>query len=369
MAAPKPPATYPLPKTFTLVRTSSELKAALGRSTPTNIVLANGVYDSSAAFQNRAGHRLYARHLGKAVLKAGLDISGGARGGAVVRGIVFDITAQYKVDHRSIISISGTTGQNAKILDCVLRGNRLIAFGVRAYNPTGLVARRLTFSNFTRVALRASDNVHVRYKAQTPHITGISDIVVDGVSRATPGDSGGRAEAGLWIGHPVDNGVQRIKVRNTAWSGIELVNNAWDTTYSDLDIDMSGPNEYAGVAVYLEHFTYHDTFQRFRIVGARIGFKGEWADPNWGGVAAAHFTTVRSGLIDAAGSTVEGNQAGLYLDEGTESTTVTGVIFRNQNWAAIGAYRNTGTNTFEGNDYSGIAPGAVPLSNDHIRAG
>jgi hypothetical protein len=287
----------------------------------------------------------------------------------IVRGLVFDVSAEYKVEHRSIISISGPAGQNARLLDCVFRGNKLIAFGVRAYNPAGLVARRLKFSNFTRVALRASDNVHVRYGAQTAHIARISDISVDGVSRRTPGDSNGRAEAGLWIGHPVDGGVQRIKIRNTAWSGIELVNNAWDTAYTDLDIDMSGPNEAAGVAVYLEHFSYHNTFERFRITGSRIGFKGEWADPDWGGVAAAHFTIVRDGVIDAAGSTVEGNQAGLYLDEGTESTTVTGVVFRNQNWAAIGAYRNRGTNVFEGNDYSGLAPGAVPLSDDHIREG
>jgi hypothetical protein len=39
--------------------------------------------------------------------------------------------------------------------------------------------------------------------------------------------------------------------------------------------------------------------------------------------------------------------------------------FVNQQWAAIGNYRGSG-NAFRANDYSGIAPGAEPVSTDHL---
>ena len=77
--------------------------------------------------------------------------------------------------------------------------------------------------------------------------------------------------------------------------------------------------------------------------------------------AAAHFTTIKNGTIDAAGNTLPGNQAGVYLQPGTEATTVQGVIFKNQNWAAIGADSTTGTNSFSANDFTGLKTGAVGL--------
>jgi hypothetical protein len=367
VATPRPPATYPLPSQARVVRTSGELKAALRRATRTNIVLADGVYESTRPFVNRAGHQIYAEHLGKAVVKAGLVFGGNSgTGGGLVRGVVFDVSDLTRVFHKGIVHVWGQAGTGTQVLDCVLRGHGVISFGLFVLNPEAFVAQRLRISGFTGVGLRASNNDYVPYGHATARIKAVSDIVVTDVSRPTPGSSDGTAEAGLWIGHPVTNGVRRIKVSNVSWSGIEVVNNAWDTVYSDLDINVGGSNQYAGVGIYLEHFSYRNTFQRFRIVGAKVGFTAEWDDPGWGGVAAAHFTTIRNGLIDAAGSTIPRNQAGIYLDSGTESTTVTGVIFKNQNWAAIGAYRNTGTNTFEGNDYSGLAPGAVPISNDHI---
>jgi hypothetical protein len=250
------------------------------------------------------------------------------------------------------------------VLDCVFRGNGAIAFGLLVYNPSGLVAERLAFSNFTDVALRASDNQAVAYGAATPRIASIADISVDGVSRPTPGASDGTAEAGVWIGHPVTAGVHRISVRNVSWSGIETVNNAWDTIFTDLTVDMSGPKSAAAVGIYLEHFNHRNVFERFRITGAAMGITAEWADPAWGGVAGAHETVIRDGVIDAAGASAA-KTFGVYLDEGTVSTTVTGVVFRNQSFAAIGAYKTAGTNRFEGNDTSGLGAGALPLSTEH----
>lgn len=364
IAPPVAPSSYGLPSDAVTVTTSAELEAALAGNV-TDIVLADGRYDSAAPFSNAGGHRLYARNLGKAILTTGL-VMGGNFGAptTLVRGIVFDVKSASKVLGGGIIHVWGPGGANAQILDCVFRGNRTIPYGVVALNPSGLVLERSQFFDFTDVAARLSDNVPVPRGASTPVIDHVSDLTIDGVSRSTPGASNGTAEAGLWVGHPVRNGVSRIKVRNVSWSGIETVNNAWDTRFSDLDIDMSGARA-AGVGVYMEHYTWNAIFENFSIVGARTGFNGEWADPATGGKPGANAVTIRNGIIDSAGSTLGGRQAGIYLDEGTFQTTVTGVTFTNQNWAGIGAYKTTGDNTFTGNTYR-LGATAVPLATDHI---
>ena len=56
---------------------------------------------------------------------------------------------------------------------------------------------------------------------------------------------------------------------------------------------------------------------------------------------------------------------GIFLDVGTESTTVTNVTFKNQNWAGIGANQTIGTNSFSSNAYS-VSAGATSVSNGHI---
>jgi hypothetical protein len=364
--APTPPSSYSIPAGAITVASSSGLISALNSSTPRDIVLADGVYDNSARFSDANGSHIYAQHLGGAVLKAGLVIGGnfGAPGGSV-QGVVFDVSDPTKVLGGGIVHTWGPAGARASVLDCVFRGNNVIPQGLLALNPDGLVAQRLQFFDFQNEGIRASDNKTVSYGSATPKINSISDIYVNGVANPTPGASSGTAEAGLWIGHTVVNGVHRIKVRNASSSGIEVVNNSWDTNFSDLDIDMSGPNQSAGVGVYLEHYSYRNVFTGFVIRGANTGFNAEWADPAWGGVAGAHFTTIANGLIDAVGSTVAGPRVGVYLDEGTESTSVTGVVFRNQNWAAIGAYKNVGTNNFGGNDYSGLTTGTTAISIAH----
>lgn len=364
-APPRAPSAYAVPAGAVRVTSAAELEAALASVPARDIVLADGRYETAGWFRNHEGHRLYAERPGGAVLASGLEIGANwGSGGAVVQGITFDVSDPGQTFHGALVHVWGPAGAGARVLDCVFRGNGAIAFGLLVYNPSGLVAERLAFTGFTDVALRASDNQAVPYGAATPRIASIADISVDGVSRPTPGASNGTAEAGLWIGHPVAAGVHRISVRDVSWSGIETVNNAWDTTFTDLDIDMSGPRSAAAVGIYLEHFNHRNVFERFRIAGAATGITAEWADPAWGGIAGAHETVIRNGEIDAAGASA-GKTFGVYLDEGTVSTTVTGVVFRNQSFAAIGAYKTAGTNRFEGNDTSGLAAGALPLSTEH----
>lgn len=366
VAPPQAPSAYDLPGDAVWVSSSAQLISALQGSTARDIVLADGTYDSARPFVDSNGSHIYAQNLGGAILTAGLVLGGNfGQGGGSVQGVTFDIATPSKVLGGGIIHIWGPDGVNSGVFDCEFHGNGVIPVGVLAYNPSGLRIQRAQFFDFTDEGIRASDNTPEPYGASTPIIDTITDISVDHVSRSTPGASNGTAEAGIWIGNPVANSVARIKIRNVAWSGIETVNNSWHTTFSDLDIDMGGPYQHAGVGVYLEHFNLDNTFNRFVITGAKIGFNAEWADPSWGGVAASNGTVIENGTVDAAGSTLPGRQAGVYLDEGTMATTVANVSFMHQNWAGIGVYRAVGT-AIAADDFGALAPQAQPVAYTHI---
>jgi hypothetical protein len=359
VAAPKPPKPCPIPSGATMVTTTAELKAALSTSQPIDIVLADGGYDDAQAFENGGGHHLYAQHLGGAVLHAGLVIGGNSGSvGGLVCGVAFDVDDPAKTFQGGIINTWGNAGESASVLDCTFQGHQAVPTGVLAYNPNGLTAERLELRGFTDVGIRASDNTTVAYGDPTPKLASVADVVVDGVVANPPGASNGTGEAGLFIGHPVVGGVHRIKVRNVYWSGIETANNAWDTTYTDLDIDMSYGGGENGTGVYLEHFSEHLVFHTFLVASAHHGYNSEWDDPAWGNVAAGHFNTIEQGRI-------QGGSAGVNLDEGTESTTVQDVTFVGQSWAGIGAYDTVGADVFVHNHFSGLGPGAVPISHDH----
>jgi hypothetical protein len=362
---PAPPSTYTVPTGAEIVSTSAQFIAALGKAQH-DIVLADGIYDNSGTFSNSNSNRIYAQHLGGATLKAGI-INGGnfGPGNSLLQGLVFDLIDPAKTFQGGEVNIWGPSGQNTRIYDCVFKGNKVIGSGIFSLNNNGLDLQRDQFFNFTDEGIRAGDNVPVSYGGTTAHIKTMWDIYVDGVTTSPPGATDGKAEAGIWVGHPVDNGVKRVKIRNVSTSGIETVNNSWDTTFSDIDIDMTCACTYFGVGVYLEHYNYHNIFDSFSIV-ARTGFNGEW-DYGTTGNSGAHYTTIKNGTLTALTDPVH-HTVGVYLDEGTEATTITGVTFKNQNWAAVGAYLNnkSGTvNTISGNTYQ-LLPGAIEFTTNHM---
>jgi hypothetical protein len=367
VVAPASPSTYSLPSGAVRVTSVAQLKSALTGSNK-NIVLADGTYDAGSYITVDGVHNLYAEHLGKAVLKSGLLVgSSFTSGGGTIRGLTFDVSSTSRTHSGNVLENWGPGGVNIKILDTVFRGNGVIPYGIRSINPQGLDIERSVFTNFTDGAIRASFGSAVSYGGSTPSLKTISDVQVDGVCRPSPGSSGGTAEAGIFLGHPVSGGVNRVRIRNVCYAGITSANNSWNTTFSNLDIDMGAPSVPAGggVGVYLEHFNYHNTFQNFIIKAARMGFNAEWSDPSWGGVAGSHYSKITNGTIDAAGAPFT-KTWGVYLDEGTDSTTVTYVTFRNQSFAAIDAYKNVGTNVFQNNDTSGILSTAKPISYVHF---
>jgi hypothetical protein len=365
-APPLPPAPYALPATYTTVSTAAQLNTALAGSKQ-NIVLANGTYDNSTKFQNPNSSSLYAQNLGGATLTAGLSASGSGAGGAVAQGLMFNISNTGKTDGGGAITNYGTSGVNMSVLDCTFEGNAVTPFGCYILSPAGFVAQRNTFTDFTDEGIRASDGTYVSYHGATPAMNTITDIVTTNIARSTPASAGGTAEAGIWIGNPVTNGVHRIKTRNCGWMGIWTGNNSWDTTFSDFDVDCGGSNGIGGkvgVGVYFEHFSTNNIFTNFSVTTTRDGFSAEWNDGTAGNQAENN-CAIQNGTINAAGWTVPGNQAGIYLDRGTGSTTISGVTFLNQNWAAVGAYLPSGTISVSGCTYQ-MQAGAVDLSTGHI---
>ena len=154
----------------------------------------------------------------------------------------------------------------------------------------------------------------------------------------------------LWSGSDAD---MRTPVRNCAATGIWTGTTNSGSLLEHLDIDDTW------VGMYMEHYTTGVTVQHMR-VGSNVstGVNCEWADPLTGGLPGCVDNIIQD-------STIASSKVGVYLDEGTTRTTVRRVIFRNQWWAAIGDFKGL-NNAYYDNDYSGIAPGAVPISTEHV---
>ena len=121
---------------------------------------------------------------------------------------------------------------------------------------------------------------------------------------------------------------------------------------------MSG--SYYGVGIYLEHYSYNTFFTTSSF--AAPSSASTWIeDPVWSSRRRRTSRRSRTGRSTPPAILFPGNQAGVYLQPGTEATTVQGVIFKNQNWAAIGADSTTGTNSFSANDFTGLKTGAAGL--------
>jgi hypothetical protein len=347
--APARPAPYRVPRDAVTVSSSKAFRKALAARARTSIVLAPGTYRSRRPFLNPHGHHIYSARLGRAVLRAGLSLGGNeGPGGALVRGVVLDIADPRRTVGEAAVAVWGT-GRRSRILDTTLRGHGVVAAGVEARTPDGLVVRRVDVRRFTDFGVLADANDLGRGELRDRVI--LEDVDVAGVARADPGSSNGRAEACVWVGNSAS--VRRVRVRSCAWTGVWTGTATHGAAFDQIDVDR------APTGVYLEHFTHDSTFRRLR-VGPRVqvGLTAEWADPAWSRRPAS----VRNLIED---SRFESTVAGVYLDEGTTRTTVRDSTFVNQSWGAIGDYRGNG-NAAYGNDYSGIGPGAVAVRHDHL---
>ena len=87
------------------------------------------------------------------------------------------------------------------------------------------------------------------------------------------------------------------------------------------------------------------------------GVNCEWADPTWGSKPACVDNIIQD-------STIRSSKVGVYMDQGTTRTIVRRVTFIGETRAAIVDYLGV-SNSYSGNDYSGLPAGAVPVSTAH----
>ena len=270
---PVAPSHYETPGAAIHVTTSAELRRALLRPQPADIVLAEGVYDGSEPFLNPNGHRLYAARIGRVVLRAGLSLGGNAGPpGASVQGLVFDVRDEEKTVDGAEILVWGTA-KDAAVLDVALRGNRVVRAGLVVRQPEGFQGARIVARDFTDYGVLVDANDPALTRLDQPFQ--LTDVSVAGVTRPVPGSSDGTGEACVWIGNP--GVVTRVHVRRCAWSGLWTGTSATDALFDQIDVDETP------TGVYIEHFTRRSTFQHVRVgEHVRVGILAEWAAPAWG---------------------------------------------------------------------------------------
>ncbi len=345
VAAPIAPTAYTVPAGALRVTNSAELISALGRSTPTDIVLADGTYDNGSPFLDGGGHRLYAARLGGATLTAGMSVGGNfGPGKAVIQGLTFNVSSAAKTMGLGIIQVWGNAS-GTRILDSTFNGNSAIGAGIFISSPNGVVVSRVQVRNFTSYGVYADTNSANRVLA-TPVI--LEDLDVSGVSRAAPRSANGTAEACVWLGN---NGiVRRAKLRDCAWMGLWTGGGNTGAIHENLDIDNTP------TGLYMEHFTTGSLFQHIRIgTNVTMGLVCEWDDPDWGGKPGCVDVTIQD-------STIMSSEWGAFLDDGTTRTTIQRVKFIGQSKAAIYNAPRGIDNTFTDNDYSQIDATAVPIT-------
>ena len=343
------PQKYRLPRPAIWVSNEAQLRWALARYTSRNIILRNGYYGGAEPYSNPGGDRLYAQALGKAVLGAGIIMGGNSGpGGGVLQGVALDVTDNSKTLQDSIIHVWGS-GKNTRIVDVTVEGHGVVGAGIMAREVEGLIVRRVVARHFQSWGVIVDEN---KPDAQISHPPLVTDIDAAFVTRPVPKSSNGTAEACVWIGNTAI--VRRVRAHDCAWDGLWAGTAAHHALFEDVRVTKS----YVGV--YVEHFAHSSTFRRLEI-GPSVdnGLICEWADPAWGSLPACVGNVIEQSTFDTS-------FFGVYLDEGTTSTTVRDSTFLNQCWTAIGDYKGS-NNLFDtrGNVYGGIGAGAVPVTTDH----
>jgi hypothetical protein len=345
---PRPPARYAVPAGARHVGSSAQLRAALSDRRQETIVLAPGVYDNPRPFVDSEGDRIYSARLGGAVFTAGI-VLGGNYGppGALIRGLTFDVDDPSKAFQGAEVLVWGTA-RGAAVLDTRLDGNGVVNAGLVVRQPNGFVARRIVARRFLSYGVEVDPNEY-GFTTRSPY--SLRNLTISQVSRLVPGSSDGTAEACLWLGSPGE--VRRVSVRRCAITGI------WTGTAMAHSLVEDAIVKDARVGIYMEHFTTSSTFERLRIgPDVAVGVNAEWDNPAYGGKPASTDNVIE-------GARIQTTQAGVYLDQGTIRTTVRHCVFVGQDWAAIGDYEGV-DNSYYQNNFTGIGPGAVHVSFDHV---
>ena len=368
---PAPPQDYALPANPTYVTTTAEFETAFASSGSKDIVLRDGTYANSTYLCAGGSHRVWAEHLGKAVLSFGLCFSTPR---CEVHGIKFDVTNDANALNGMVIT-SWSNGAFLTVTDCWIYGHRACDAGIFARATNGLVVKRCILNGFTGYGL-AWMAYSPAYRTDSPAVAPvIEDIDVSTVYSTPKGSMDGTGEAGIWAGTRCS--VARVRITDISWMGLWTGANCNDALFSDLTIDNITPT---GIGIYVERYTRRCTFQNFRIGPPngllpwqpdhymKNGIVTEWddrgasANPEGGTNAASHGNTFKNGTINSS-------QKGFGFED-AETTTVSGITFLNQSAAAIKEFRTYNDNYStvwqnQSNDFTGILSSAVQRTTSH----
>jgi hypothetical protein len=382
--APQP---YALPVAGNVIHvsTTAELQAALAWNTYRNdiqldVILSNGVYDPAdldGSFLRLYGsHRLWAEHLGGAVLKFGIDAggnntdpSGGGPkyydAGAELHGLVFDIESEVyaaqNAGHAYAVTNWGDS-RDVRIEDCWFFGNGEVEWGVRIRSPEGFVGRRLLIDGFRFYGITAGVHDHDAPDLAAP--IELSDLVVTHID--DPVEEPPAGEFGIWLAGT--GSLERAYVRDVHRAGVVTGGNLRNGTVRDVDVDRVGDDMLEGVGIYLENTTVGTSVSEF-CVGSKTlwGVRSEWDHYN----DTIPFNpvemfprgidnTIHHGLLESP-------FVGVWFDQGTVDGAVHHCLFRNYTWAAVAFNHNVAT-LADWPDYA-LAPGSWEAGNAFLEAG
>ncbi len=362
-----------------------------GGNSPKDIILEDGEYFaekliSFPTFPEQkflkfsAGHRLWAKNLGGAILHFGIDTGSPNNlaneerfAGPEFHGLVFDIRDEkhgaLNVSNKAApptiaISIWGVT-KNAVIEDVEIYGHDVINQGIQAIQgkaADGLEIRRVIVDGFNKMGIWTAYCDHSVGGKNAPRQcesiegfgvdTVIEDVVVQNIGGSfNPADLSENRNIGILMGAP--GRLSRAYVRNVTRVGIATNGSMWGGILEDLDVDNIGVGTHGplhGRALYMDNTTIDTEFNRFCIGShTQIGLISEWdncnsTNPPTGCFIRSIDNTVKNGLIESW-------DIGINFDQGTTRGHIENVTFRNAGRVGIVMHNNVDSvqinNTFE----------------------
>jgi hypothetical protein len=300
---PRPPseANYTIPGGATTVSTAASFETEFLSGTAKDIKVLNGSYSRTGPLTAGAGHKIWCETATGVSFDFGLlfrdranwEVHGGSWAITDVNKLASDGGGTPKTGAIVTWISSANTNKDARVSDVTADITRLGRYCIFLGYPGGAKVERCVLKNAMDGGLYAYNNgagTASTWLTSNISIDTISDLEISGIYRPTRGDQDGKDEYGITVGHPVTNGVKRIRARDIGWGGILTIGKHANTAWTDLDADVvygtipvgsptnpADGGKITGQGMYLERTTRNCTFERFRF-GPDIqrGAANEW---------------------------------------------------------------------------------------------
>lgn len=194
-----------------------------------------------------------------------------------------------------------------------LDSNYTQAMGVELRNSGGGSITKKDISRYTGWGV-----LNMQYYPPGPYGSGtttIEDCIVEDITSDPPRIMDGTGEAGFWFGNTTI--ARRLIARRCAWMGM------WTGSQNDNSlIEHFQLLEMPHVGLYVEHDTWNNTFQNFRIEAEGTGINIEW----WYGGHGSYGCTFQDAEIYCPVGTHWTN-GGIFVDAGNYGMTFRRIRF------------------------------------------